>query len=268
MPAAPALFVSHGAPSLPVQDTPARAFLEALGRSLPKPKGVLVSSAHWETPAPRVNAPAVNDTIHDFYGFPRALYDMRYPAPGAPELAARVAALLGGAGLGAETDRERGLDHGAWVPLKLMFPEADVPVAQLSVQPYAGPEHHLRLGRALAPLRDEGVLVLGSGSFTHNLGELHRGPGAAVEPEWSVAFADWMSDALAENRVDDLVRYRERAPHAVRNHPTEEHLLPLFVALGAGGEDARAKRLHRSAEFGALRMDAFAFEAAEAPAAA
>jgi 4,5-DOPA dioxygenase extradiol len=256
----PALFVSHGAPTLPLQDTPARAFLESLGASLEKPRAILVVSAHWETEVPTVNAVAVNDTIHDFHGFPQALYEMHYPAPGSPELAARVAGLLKAAGFPAEIDRARGLDHGAWVPLKLMYPDADVPVVQLSVQTQAGPEHHVKLGRALAGLRDEGVLVLASGSFTHNLREIFRRGGDVTEPDWSVAFADWMSAALAESRVDDLVRYRTLAPYAEKNHPTDEHLLPLYVALGAGGEGTGSRRLHRSAEFGALRMDAFAFE--------
>ena len=253
------IFVSHGAPTLPLQDTPARAFLERLGAELPRPKAILVASAHWETERPTLNAVAVNETIHDFYGFPAALYAMTYPAPGSAALAERAAQLLSEAGLSPAIDTTRGLDHGAWVPLKLMYPAADIPVVQLSVQTRLGPEHHVRLGEALAPLRDEGVLILGSGAFTHNLRELdRRGPGAP-EAEWSPAFADWMALALEQNRVQDLIAYRDRAPFAARNHPTEEHLLPLYVALGAAGPDAQAQRLHASAEFGSLRMDAFGF---------
>jgi 4,5-DOPA dioxygenase extradiol len=258
LPAFAPIFVSHGAPTLPLQDTPARAFLERLGAELTRPKAILVVSAHWETERPTLNAFAVNETIHDFYGFPPALYAMTYPAPGSA-LAERAAQLLAGAGLSPAIDTTRGLDHGAWVPLKLMYPDADVPVVQLSVQTRLGPEHHVRLGQALAPLRGEGVLILGSGAFTHNLRELDRRGPDAPEAEWSTAFADWMASALEQNRVQDLIAYRDRAPFAARNHPTEEHLLSLYVALGAAGPDARAQRLHTSAEFGSLRMDAFGF---------
>jgi 4,5-DOPA dioxygenase extradiol len=246
----PSVFVSHGAPTLALEDLPARDFLKGLEAHVGRPRAVLAVSAHWETEAAMVNAPAVNDTIHDFHGFPDALYRLRYPAPGAAWLAERVAALTG-----AAIDRTRGLDHGAWVPLLLAWPEADIPVAQLSVQTGRGPRHHLELGRALAPLRGEGVLVLGSGSFTHNLRELSwRGGGA--EPAWVEGFSDWVDRAIVEARVADLLDYRGLAPDAARNHPTEEHFLPLFVAMGAGG---RAERLHRSTTLRALRMDAYAF---------
>jgi 4,5-DOPA dioxygenase extradiol len=182
---------------------------------------------------------------------------MRYPAPGSPLVAGEVADLLDDAGFECFVDEERGLDHGAWVPLSLMWPEANIPVVQLSVQTERGPEHHLRMGRALEPLTREGVLVLGSGSFTHDLSSIR---GAEQEPEWVSSFAQWMDEAIARNRIDDLIHYRERAPFAARNHPTEEHLLPLFVALGAAGEGARAERLHSSTEYGVLRMDAYRFK--------
>jgi len=167
----PSLFLSHGAPTLPLTDTPARSFLQQLGHMLERPKAILVISAHWETAVPTVSAVDSNETIHDFGGFPRALYDMRYPAPGSPHFAARVSEHLRAAGFDCNVDRRRGLDHGAWVPLLLMYPQADIPVLQLSVQPHLGPEHHLRVGRALAALRQEGVLIIGSGSFTHDLSE-------------------------------------------------------------------------------------------------
>jgi 4,5-DOPA dioxygenase extradiol len=247
----PSLFVSHGAPTLPLEDIPARAFLEGLEARIGRPKAILAISAHWETARPAVNAPAVNETIHDFYGFPKPLYALRYPAPSDPALAARVAELTG-----AAIEPERGLDHGAWVPLMLAWPEAEIPVVQLSVQTASGAPHHLDLGRRLAPLREEGVLVLGSGGFTHNLRELDWDGGGAAAPAWVTRFADWVDRALVEGRTDDLVDYRRLAPEAARNHPTEEHFLPLFVALGAGG---RAERLHSSITMGALRMDAYAF---------
>ena len=260
----PSLFVSHGAPTLPLTDAPAKAFLEALGadlvRQYGRPEAILVASAHWETAAPQVSAPDTNATIHDFHGFPRALYEMRYPAPGSPALAGRVAGLLAEAGMACGIDRARGLDHGAWVPLRLMFPHADIPVAQISLQSHLGPAHHLAIGRALAPLRSEAVLVVGSGSFTHDLSEFRHYAHAlgAPEPAWVTGFAEWFDAALAADRMAELLDYRRIAPFAAKNHPTEEHLLPLYVALGAGlGE--KTAHLHASATHGILRMDVYAF---------
>ncbi|WP_175578853.1 DODA-type extradiol aromatic ring-opening family dioxygenase [Croceibacterium ferulae] len=259
----PAFFVSHGAPTFPLTDAPARSFLEQLADRLDRPRAILVVSAHWETAAPSVTVDTVNPTIHDFYGFPAELYAIRYPAPGSTWLADEVAARVQEAGLPVERVADRGLDHGAWVPLRLIYPDADIPVIQLSVQPDMGPEHHLRLGEALAPLREQGVLIVGSGSFTHDLSSFRQYRDAlnAPAPDWVDEFARWMSDAIEQGRTDDLVDYRRLAPHAARNHPTEEHLLPLFVALGAGGT-GQAKHLHQSTTHGVLRMDAFAFGAA------
>jgi 4,5-DOPA dioxygenase extradiol len=255
----PSVFLSHGAPTLPLTDTPARSFLRQWGTKLQRPKAILVVSAHWETAEPMVNAVDVNDTIHDFYGFPPELYELRYAAPGAPDIAERIADKLNAAGLGCGIDRRRGLDHGAWVPLLLMYPNADIPVLQLSVQTHLGPEHHLRIGRALASLRLEGVLIIGSGSFTHDLSEF-RGHGPNdPSPDWVDGFADWFDAALTNSQIADLIDYRRQAPFAVKNHPTEEHLLPLYVALGAAGADARAERLHASATFSVLRMDVYTF---------
>jgi 4,5-DOPA dioxygenase extradiol len=259
----PSLFLSHGAPTLPLTDTPARAFLAQIAGQLARPTAILVVSAHWETEQPTINAVDWNETIHDFYGFPRPLYDLRYPAPGRPELAVRIADVLDSAGFAARIDRQRGLDHGAWVPLLLMYPRADIPVLQLSVQPRLGPAHHFRIGRALARLRSEGVLIVASGSFTHNLSEF-RGHGLNDSaPAWVNDFADWFDAALSEHHVVDLLDYRRLAPFAAENHPTEEHLLPLYVALGAAGENASIKRLHVSATYGVLRMDVYAFDDAK-----
>ena len=256
----PSLFVSHGSPMLPLTDTPARSFLGELGVRLPRPKAVLVISAHWETESPVVSAAARNETIHDFYGFPRPLYDLNYPAPGAPSLAPEVAELLRASGLSCAVDEARGLDHGAWVPLLLMYPSADIPVLQLSIQPHLGPAHHLRLGEALRRLRGEGVLIIGSGSMTHDLSELRRGDIEAPAPDWVSRFADWFGEKLDAAQTEDLLDYRRQAPFAVKNHPTEEHLIPLFAALGAAGPSWRAERLHASATYGILRMDVYAFE--------
>ena len=260
----PSLFVSHGSPMLALTPSSARDFLAGLGGALPRPTAIVIASAHWETERPAVNAVAVNPTIHDFSGFPPALYALRYPAPGSAEVAARVASLLEAAGLDCEIDRARGLDHGAWVPLLLMYPGHDIPVVELSVQSRKGPPHHLHLGAALAPLRDEGVLVIGSGAFTHDLRRMRRQDRGSETAEPDVAaFAAWMWDALEAGRVEDVLDYRRRAPFGAAQHPSEEHLLPLFVALGAGGVDAPARRLHASTNYGVLRMDAFAFGGAD-----
>jgi 4,5-DOPA dioxygenase extradiol len=253
----PSLFVSHGSPMMALTDSPARDFLRALGAEVGKPSAILVASAHWETRIPALTKVARNTTIHDFYGFPPELFAMRYEPPGAPALADKAAALLQGAGMEVGIDPQRGLDHGAWVPLTLMYPAADIPVLQVGIQSDLGPDHHLRLGKALAPLRRDGVLILGSGSFTHNLRLIRRDDVDGPQPPDVVAFADWFDRAIIEDRVDDLLKYRTRAPYAERQHPTDEHLLPLYVAMGAGGA---ARRLHASAMYSALRMDAYAFE--------
>jgi 4,5-DOPA dioxygenase extradiol len=255
----PTLFLSHGAPTLPLSHAPATDFLHHLGATMPRPKAILVASAHWETARPEVTSVARNDTIHDFYGFPRPLYELRYPAPGDPVLAAHVQALLTEAGLPGTLDTTRGLDHGAWVPLLLAYPEADIPVLQLSLQTRLGPAHHLRLGAALAALRAEDVLVVGSGSWTHDLRRFRGQAEDAPDQPDVTQFANWMDQAVREGRVEDLLDYRRRAPHAADNHPTEEHLLPLYVALGAAGPTATAERLHSSGMFSMLRMDAYAF---------
>lgn len=255
----PSLFVSHGSPMLALSHTPARDFLAGLATTLPRPRAVLVISAHWETDTPMVNAVARNETIHDFFGFPRALYELTYPAPGDAALAARIASLLADAGFPTGTDTARGLDHGAWVPLLLAYPDADIPVLELSVQTHLGAAHHLAIGRALAPLRAEGVLIIGSGSFTHDLGRFRGQAVDAPETEDVTAFSAWMDQAIVAGDVAALADYRARAPHAREEHPTEEHILPLFAAIGAAGETVAARRLHHSTEHGILRMDAYGF---------
>ncbi|MBI4916694.1 MAG: dioxygenase [Acidobacteria bacterium] len=255
------VFVSHGAPTLAVEPEPAHDFLAGLGTTLGRPRAVLCVSAHWETDQPALTANDRPATIHDFSGFPAELYALRYPAPGDGTLAARAAGLLAGASIEASLDATRGLDHGAWVPLSLVYPDAGVPVVQLSVQPHRDAAHHLAVGRALQPLRDEGVLVLGSGGATHNLGEVEWGD----DPSPSVHVRDferWLVAAVTSGSVDELVGWRERAPDAARIHPTTEHFMPLFVALGAAGASTRATVLHRSFAYRVLAMAAFAWPAA------
>lgn len=256
-PALPTLFLSHGSPMHALEPGAVRRIWEEIARDLPRPKAILVASAHWETDLPMVTGAAMPETIHDFYGFPKPLYEIRYPAKGDPALASRAVNLLSQSGLKAMEDPVRGLDHGAWSPLLHMYPKADVPVVQIAVQTPLGPAHHLALGRALAPLALEGVLILGSGHMTHNLRE-RRGDGAAPLP-YVKEFQAWVHERIEARDFDALNDYRARSPGGARAHPSEEHFLPLFVALGAANRDYKAKRLYDGVETGSLAMDAYLF---------
>ena len=253
----PSVFISHGSPMHALEPGAAGQAWQALGRRL-RPTAILIASAHWETGIPMLTGSAKPETIHDFFGFPEPLYRLQYPARGAPELAQRAQALLKEAGFAAGIDGSRGLDHGAWAPLLYAYPEAEVPVVQLSVQPALGPAHHLALGRALRKLADEDVLVVGSGHLTHNLRDLDRSGRAAPLP-YAREFQDWVKKAIDGGDLDALANYRARSPHGVRAHPTDEHFLPLFVALGAAPEKLRAERVFDAIESGALAMDAYVF---------
>jgi 4,5-DOPA dioxygenase extradiol len=261
----PSLFVSHGSPMMALEPSPARDFLAGLGTLLPRPRAILVVSAHhdaaYQGGQATVTASPAPPTIHDFGGFPDALFAMRYPAPGDPALAARIVDLLAERSLAVTADPERGLDHGAWVPLSLIYPAAAIPVVQLSIASNASPEWHYALGQALTPLRDDGVLVIGSGSITHNLRALFsaRLPIDAAAPAWVTDFTDWIADRMAAGAIDEVLHSVERAPHGADNHPTPDHILPLFVAMGAGGEPFTAERLHHSVTYGLLAMDVYAF---------
>src|SRR3954469_3574174 len=230
----PSVFISHGSPMHALQAGAAGAAWEALGRGLPRPKAILIASAHWETNVPMLTGAPKPETIHDFSNFPEPLYKLRYPAPGAPGVAQRAQSLLKEAGFTAAIDGCRGLDHGAWAPLLYAYPEADVPVVQLSVQPELGPRHHLAVGRALRKLSDEGVLVIGSGHMTHNLRDWARGAGAPAD--YAREFQAWVKERIEKKELDVLADYRSRSPQGVRAHPSEEHFLPLFVALGAASD--------------------------------
>lgn len=253
----PSIFISHGAPTLALANNLFTHAWAELAVVMGRPEAIVMVSAHWDTPFPAVSGARRLETIHDFSGFPEDLYHVRYEPPGAPTLAHRVESLLAAIGQRPAIDPERGLDHGGWVPLRWMYPDADIPVAQLSVQPELGARHHLEIGRALAPLREEGVLVVGSGGIVHNLGELDWS-GDAVPPDpWAAAFNEWMAAKVAEGAIDELAGYRATAPHAGRAHPTEDHLVPFFVALGAGGLPAR--RIDLGFDMGSLGMDCYAF---------
>jgi 4,5-DOPA dioxygenase extradiol len=258
-PVLPSIFVSHGAPTLALDPGAAGAFWERLAKDLPQPRGILAISAHWTTAEPMLTGTAKPDTIHDFYGFPEPLYRIFYCPPGAPALAERAQALLAASDLPSSLELNRGLDHGAWVPLKSMYPAADVPVVELSVQPQRDAAWHLRLGRALAPLREEGVLILGSGGAVHNLREVAWNGGAP--PDWAHDFDEWLAATLAAGREQDILDWQRRAPQANRAQPTPEHFMPLFVALGAAGPGARGERLYQGFTLGSLSMAAFRFAA-------
>jgi 4,5-DOPA dioxygenase extradiol len=258
--ALPSLFLSHGAPSLALEDSPAGRFLDRLGPELPQPRALVVASAHYLAIGAAVGAAERPDTVHDFSGFPQALYALRYPAPGQPELAGEIVRRLRQAGVSARLDPARGLDHGVWVPLLRMFPAADIPVLPLAVNPRADAAWHYRLGQALASLRHDGVLVIGSGGFVHNLGELDWHDDGELAP-WAIAFRDWLTQRLLQGDTAAVLDWQRQAPFALRAHPSTEHLLPLFVALGAAGEAARARHLHDSHQYGSLALDAFAFDA-------
>lgn len=257
----PTLFISHGSPMHAIEPGPVGGAWSALARALPRPKAILSVSAHWETNIPALTAGNRPETIHDFYGFPALLYQVQYRSPGAPDIALRAQALIGAAGIAVATDDRRGHDHGVWAPLLHMYPEQDIPVAELSVQPGRDPAHHLAVGRALAPLADDGVLVIGSGHMTHNLRDWDRRHPDATAVPYVREFRDWVHQRIETGDHEALAGYRRNAPHAVRAHPSEEHFLPLFVALGAAGEGAQARRLWDGVEGGALAMDLYAFGA-------
>ena len=263
----PSLFVSHGSPMMALEPGAAGAFLQRLGPAIDaafgRPRAILGLSAHSLARAPMLLAAERHAAVYDFGGFDPRLHTLRYDAPGAPALAVRVEALLAQAGIRAQRVDEGGIDHGLWTPLRYAWPDADVPVLPLAWLPSQTPAEQFALGQALASLADEGVLVLGTGSMTHNLGRVFGGGRmvAVDQPEIaeSAAFRGWFAERSAERDWAALLAYRIRAPHAVDMHPTDEHLLPWFIAAGAGGSDSAAQRLHDSVTHGALGMDAYAF---------
>lgn len=266
----PSLFFSHGSPMIALEPREAGAFMQRLGplieQHFGRPKAILIASAHTLTREPVVLAAERHHAIYDFGGFDPRLRQMRYDAPGVPALATRVEQLVRDAGLPIHRSEEGGLDHGIWTPLRYMFPDADIPVLPLAWPPHWSPEQLFALGEALAPLAAEGVLIIGTGSITHNLrrvfsGGLNANVEAPATPE-STAFRQWFVDRSAARDWPALLDYRVRAPHAVLMHPSDEHLLPWFIAAGAGGRATAPVRIHDSLTFGDLGMDAFAFGAA------
>jgi 4,5-DOPA dioxygenase extradiol len=265
------IFLSHGSPMTALEPGEVGPFWQRLGAALDagtRPRAILAISAHSLAREPVLMAAAQHTTVHDFGGFPEPLYQLRYDAPGAPALAQQVAGLLQAAGLPVHVTDDGGLDHGIWAPLRFVWPDADIPVLPLAFPPNWSPAKLMALGQALAPLTQQGVLVYGSGSITHNLRMLFGGgPRPALRaPEipQSAAFRTWFAERSAAADWPALADYRQQAPHAVLMHPTDEHLLPFYVAAGAAGAPAPGVRLHGSLTYGCLGMDAYAFGAGAA----
>ena len=256
----PSLYVSHGSPLTALRPGLTGTRLAELAGALPKPTAIVIASAHWLSHQAHISSAAQPETIHDFRGFPAELYRLSYPAPGSPALAEHVRQLVDRAGLPAILDPERGLDHGAWVPLRLLYPAADIPVVCVSIQPELGPAHHYALGQALAPLRSEGVLLIGSGSITHNLHDLGAGYSAERPAPYVQPFISWIEQKLTAGDISALLDYRQQAPFAECAHPTDEHLLPLFVALGPAGVKMHAQRIDAGINMGLLGMDIYRFD--------
>ena len=256
----PTLFVPHGAPTFALRPGAAGAAMTEVASTLPRPRAIVIISPHWDTEMPTVGNAERLSTIHDFYGFPQELYQLSYPATGCPEGAHEVAAAIAAGGLPVREIASEGLDHGAWVPLRLMYPDADIPVIPVSLQSHAGVAQAYKLGQALAPLVEKDFLIIGSGNITHNLGDymIARQNGGQT-PGYVRDFPEWMAARLHDGDVESLLHYRELAPEAKKAHPTDEHLLPLYVALGAAGAAAEVVRLHAGISDYVLAMDAYAF---------
>ncbi len=261
------IFISHGSPMTALEPREAGAFMQRLGPAIDaafgRPKAVLAVSAHTLARTPVLLAAAQHEAVYDFGGFDDKLYTLRYDAPGAPALAAQVEALLRANGIEIHRAEQGGLDHGIWTPLRYMWPDADVPVLPLAFVPSWSPRRLFDVGAALAPLAAAGVLIMGSGSITHNLRRVFAG-GLRASPDGpeiaeSAAFRRWMLERSQARDWEALFDYRRAAPHALDMHPTDEHLLPWYVAAGAGGREHAALRLHDSLTYGSLGMDAYAF---------
>jgi 4,5-DOPA dioxygenase extradiol len=264
---APVLFVSHGAPTVALEATGLGPALAAFAAGIDPPRAVAVVSAHWTARRELgITSAARHRLVYDFGGFPRELYEIEWPAPGAPDVAARAAALLESAGFRARLDPVRGLDHGVWIPLRFAWPAADVPVVQVAL-PEAEPPALARMGAALAPLRDEGVLLVGSGGIVHNLARVRlAGPEDPPDP-WAVRFDAWCAERVAALDLHGLARWQEDGPDAALAQPTPEHLAPIFVVLGAAAPGDRPETVHEGIRHGNLSMRSFALRPGGAPAA-
>jgi 4,5-DOPA dioxygenase extradiol len=257
---APALFVAHASPMLALEREGHAAALRGFGKRMPHPSAITAVSAHWETPGSiRVTAAPQPPLIYDFGGFPRPLYEMTYPAPGSPELASEIVRLLGQAGIPAVAEPRRGWDHGVWIPLRLLFPDATVPVVEVSLPIPRTPDLVARVGKALAPLRDRGVLLVGSGGIVHNLRAARLDDKEGPVDEWAKRFDEWVRGHVERRNFGELAAYRGRAPASDLAVPESEHLDPLFFTLGAARADDQLEEVNRGFEHGNLSLSSYAF---------
>eukprot|EP00178_Gracilaria_changii_P021602 TRINITY_DN640_c0_g1_i10.p2 TRINITY_DN640_c0_g1~~TRINITY_DN640_c0_g1_i10.p2 ORF type:complete len:290 (+),score=58.42 TRINITY_DN640_c0_g1_i10:377-1246(+) len=258
------LFLSHGAPTMALGDAPVKHFLASLGARLAKPRAAVVVSAHFDTANATVVTDAAPRTMHDFGNFDHRLFKITYAAPGEPKLAHHVFELLQHARVPVTKLARRAYDHGVWVPLSLMWPHADVPIVQLSIDARQGPDYHLRLGRALQSLPARNIAVIGTGNISHNLPALFSsGQDQRRDAQFKARvtrFLQWFDAQIEAAHVHNLLQYRQRAPFAEENHPTDDHLMPLYVAMGAAGERFTGSKIHESFDLGVLAMDAWQFE--------
>jgi 4,5-DOPA dioxygenase extradiol len=256
MPRQPVLFLSHGSPMVLVESSPHRSFLQELGRTLARPEIIVSVTAHWTSPDLRVSTAARPATLRDFSGFPAPLYQIEYSAPGHPPMALRTAALLRTAGLDVTTEDRAVIDHGTWIPLALMWPDATIPVIEISVQPGRDAFHHMAVGRALAPLREQGAMIIGSGSITHNLRDYSTMP-LDMPFGYADLFAEWVNTQVTAGDLSAMSAWGT-APFADRCHPTDEHFLPLPVAMAAGG--GRGRRLFVGGDGPVMRLDCYIWD--------
>jgi len=251
----PTVFVSHGAPDILLSQNPAAEAMQQLPAFLPAPRAIVVISAHWIEQPVKITSAAQLDTIHDFGGFPAELYAKRYPASGDARVSARIKQLLTQHAINCELDTRRGLDHGAWIPLMLMYPQADIPVIQVSL-PAGSLQDLVALGEALSPLREEGVLIIGSGGSVHNLRALNR---STKTEAWASEFEQWLLTVIEGNQFEQLITPEQFPATIAQAHPTLEHYAPLIVAWAAADRLQRGRRQHHSFSYGNLGMSHFLF---------
>lgn len=252
----PGLFISHGSPMLAINPEQVGPALNRLSLNLPKPRAIIIMSAHWENNALEVSTGVRPETWHDFRGFPAELYEIRYPAPGQPELAEDILHRLAEAGISAHANSTRPRDHGVWMPLLHMYPDADIPVVEISLAMNLSAREIYQIGQVLAPLREQQVLLIGSGSITHNLRELSWNGQESAVPIWASTFRNAVVHSLSHNQFDAVLDW-EKIPYVTRNHPTLEHFAPLFFAMGTGN---RFNIVHTSFSMGSLGMDIYRFD--------
>jgi 4,5-DOPA dioxygenase extradiol len=250
------LFLCHGAPDIILEDNEYISLLKEMG-SKHRPNAIIIFSAHWEEQTTTISSVAGRyEMIYDFYGFPEELYRREYPAEGSPELALRIQKLFSKSGIESHLDTKRGIDHGTWTILSMMYPKADIPVVQISINPFRTMDEQFRIGKALKSLSEEDILVIGSGSTVHNLSSLD--PLAKKPEDWAVQFDDWLIDKVMHHQLEQLYDYQKIAPHVKKAVPREEHIVPMFIAMGCGQLE-QPKLLHRSYQYGTLTYLGFEF---------